>query len=32
MLNMIKEFCKRLDIPFSEELVPYYEKGFELMR
>ena len=32
MNNNTKAFCERLNIPFSEELIPYYEAGFKLMR
>ncbi len=32
MKNATKEFCKRLNISFCDELVPFYEKGYEMFQ
>ena len=28
--NQTKEFCKRLNIEFRDEIVPFYEKGLKM--
>ena len=32
MKNATKEFCNRLNIPFCDELVSFYEKGYEMFQ
>lgn len=32
MINQTKNFCARLNIKYSDELVPYYKNGLELYR